>query len=171
MNEIWKEWKEVTEQIQPSLRGRQLFRSSCPNYDGHHDSSQNLTQAAVDILVNRGINRIVSFNTVPYKSDEMDRLNKAKIMYRHLPVEDFTAATIEQLQLAIAFVMGDAPAKTLIHCGYGWGRTGTGVSAVQMFATWGGLDYDYWKVNGKNKVEKPVQVEILTKLRDRYKNT
>ncbi|KAH9071124.1 hypothetical protein EDB83DRAFT_2366655 [Lactarius deliciosus] len=168
-DKIWQNWEEVTNYLQPTLRNRKLFRSSCPNYDGR-DSSQNLNQAAVDILVQRKINRIVSFNEVAYKPEEMDRLSKANIIYRHLPVGDFKAATIDQLKLAIAFVREGSPANTLIHCGFGWGRTGTGVSAVQMFATWGDLPYDVWKLNGTNHVEKPVQVDVLKALQTRYKS-
>lgn len=69
---IWQNWQEVTNHLQPTMRGRKVFRSSAPNYNGH-DSSQNLNQAAVDILVQRQINRIVSFNQVPYNAEEMNR--------------------------------------------------------------------------------------------------
>ncbi|KAH8995398.1 hypothetical protein EDB92DRAFT_1846706 [Lactarius akahatsu] len=168
-DKIWQNWEEVINYLQPTLHNRKLFRSSCPNYDGHHDSSQNLNQAAVDILVQHNINRIVSFNQVAYNAEEMDRLSKANIIYRHLPVEDFTAATIDQLRLAIAFVREGSPANTLIHCGFGWGRSGTGVSAVQMFATWGELPYDVWKIKGTNHVEEQVQVDVLKELQTRYK--
>ncbi|KAH9173589.1 hypothetical protein EDB89DRAFT_2068704 [Lactarius sanguifluus] len=138
---IWQNWEEVTNHLHPTLRHRKLFRSSCPNYDGHEDSSQNLNQAAVDILVQRKINRIVSFNQVAYNAGEIVRLNKANIIYRHLPVEDFKAATIDQLRLAIAF----APAYRL----------------VQMFATWGELPHNVWKIKGTNHVEEQVQVDVL----------
>jgi protein-tyrosine phosphatase len=166
--EIWQNWEEVTDKIQPCFRGRRLFRASCPNYDGHDDASQSLTQDAVNILIVRKVTRIVSFNHVPYNPDEMARLAAANILYLHLPVEDFHAATLDQLRLAIAFVHEGFLANTLIHCGFGWGRTGTGVSAIQMFATWGNLPESFWKIGGTNHVEKQVQVDALTAVQTRY---
>lgn len=97
------------------------------------------------------------------------RLSQANIIYRHLPVEDFHAATLDQLRLAIAFAREGPLANTLIHCGFGYGRTGTGVSAVQLFAKWGEVPYDVWKIGGTNHVEKQEQVDVLKQLQKRYK--
>ena len=161
---IWRNWEEVTEYLQPQLQtGRRLFRSSSPNYAGS-DSTQNLNQAAVDILVQRGIHRVISFNKIPYTQEELARLKQAGITYRHFPVKDFTAATIEQLREAAEFYAMGPPTSVLMHCGFGHGRTGTGVTAIQLFTTSGqNPPEDEWK--SKNHVERDEQVAVLKQFR------
>ena len=95
MSEEWHRFSEVTQYV-PA--GRHLFRSSAPNYDGE-DSSQRLTQTAVDFLVKKGINSIISFNQFSYGEDLITSLlEPAHIAYRHLPVNDFQAPTLDQLK-------------------------------------------------------------------------
>jgi len=156
----WHQFSEVTRYV---CAGQRLFRSSAPNYDGT-DSTQRLTQSAVDFLVNQGINGIISFNSLRYTEQELGRLNEAGITYLHLPVVDFTAPTIQQLQAAIKFYQANTQGGTLVHCGYGHGRTGTGVTALQLFATRGeNPSESSWKTD--NHVEEENQVEVLRELR------
>lgn len=95
----------------------------------------------------------------------------ANILYRHLPVEDYGPPTMGDLLSAIRFVTQGPNASTLIHCGFGQGRTGTGVSAVQLFGTWGSLGQAYWMRHGINLVETDEQVAVLADLRNRYLST
>ena len=160
----WENWDEVTRHV---LGGHRLFRSSAPNYHGH-DADQLVTDTAIAWLTKKHIDTIVSFNAVPYTDDEQRRVSKAGIFYRHLPVVDFTAPTFQQLQLA-AQVFNDRPsASMLVHCGFGWGRTGTGITALQLFATWGDAPpEDEWE--SVNHVERPEQMEVLRRIRAHYR--
>jgi protein tyrosine phosphatase len=163
-NTIWQQWHQVTVHI-GNVPGRHLFRSSAPNYSGT-DSSQDLTQAAVDFLVQKGINRIISLNHNKYKPAELDRLRQANIEYCPIPVVDFSAPTLAQLKEAIAFFM-EKPVTTLVHCGYGHGRTGTCVTALQIGATKGNAppEADWEPVN---HVETDAQKIVLRQLRATY---
>ncbi|KAG7445387.1 uncharacterized protein BT62DRAFT_933223 [Guyanagaster necrorhizus] len=132
------------------------------------DVPRDPSQTAVNFLTDRGINTIISFNQYSYTSAEIALLEHAHILYRHFPVEDFQAPTIDQLTKAIDFHRFISNASTLVHCGYGHGRTGTGITALQLFATWGQSppEADWARVN---YVEQPAQVEVLKQLRSRHK--
>ncbi|KAF9648826.1 hypothetical protein BDM02DRAFT_3114842 [Thelephora ganbajun] len=160
MSSEWLRWEEVTTLNFP---GHKLFRSSCPNYfKGKGDKSQNLTPNAVKFLVEKGINTIISFNEKEYDAEEKGRLKKAKIRYLWLPVIDYTAQTMDQLKTALKFHRDTPDAVTLVHCGFGWGRTGVGITALQL-AVGNGLrpTRTTWKI--KNHIEKPNQFEALDK--------
>jgi Tyrosine phosphatase family len=138
----WNNWAQVTKYV----TGKSLYRSSAPNYSGR-DCTQRLTPAAVGYLTDNGIDSIISFNEHPYKEDEQELLRNAKINYLHLAVKDYDAPTLGQLEDAIAFFANAGQQSTLIHCGYGRGRTGTGVTALQLHATRGRKpDESEWKV-------------------------
>lgn len=137
----WFRWRKVEKY---GLPGRRLFRSSCPNYKSPRDDpsnggdkSQRLTRDAVDWLAANEINSIISFNQFPYKQDELELLEKANITYRHYATDDFTSPSIENLKAAVKFHADFEGAITLVHCGYGHGRTGTGISAIQLYAEGG----------------------------------
>lgn len=131
MSAEWQRFQEVTRYM-PS--GHRLYRASTPNYSGH-DSSQCLTDTAVQFLADQGIDSIISLNEHPYTTTEMNRLNNANIAYHHIGVADFQAPTIAQLGSANRFFREHQ--ATLVHCGYGHGRTGTAVTALQLYATRG----------------------------------
>ncbi|KAL6305687.1 hypothetical protein BKA93DRAFT_824798 [Sparassis latifolia] len=163
MKAEWERWEQVTKYITP---GHKLYRASAPNYnEGEGDRSQKLTATAVKFLTDRGVDSIISFNQYPYKDDEKKLLDAAKISYLHLPVKDFTAPTLAQLKSAIIFFTGPKQHATLVHCGYGHGRTGTGVTALQLNATKGvNPPESEWK--SQNHVEKLEQEAVLRALRD-----
>lgn len=122
------------------LPGHRLFRSSSPNYLSPRedavnggDKSQRLTQDAVKWLTENKINSIISFNQFSYKPEELALLSKANITYRHFCAEDFHSPSIENLKAAVMFHAELKDASTLVHCGYGHGRTGTGISAIQLY--------------------------------------
>jgi len=163
----WLRFEPVTEHV-PDCR--KLYRSSAPNYEQlpppeHSDTSQRLTQRAVAFLVKVGIDSIISFNQCPYKPEQHKLLGEAKppIDYLHLSVQDFYPPTLQQLEMAIAFFSGKK--STLVHCGYGHGRTGTGITALQIGSEYGQTMQPYAKKwHQKNHVEKRAQVSVLAQL-------
>jgi len=161
----WQRWEEVTEHI---TSGHTLYRSSAPNYDKKHmDTAQELTPAAVKYLTVVGIDSIISFNKYAYKEDEQRLLADANIGYLHLAVEDFTAPSISQLETAFAFFTGPGHRTTLFHCGYGHGRTGTGVTGLQLCTTRGANPIESeWMA--RNHVETSKQMAVLRQLRDKF---
>lgn len=163
MGTEWLNFEEVKAHI-PA--GRRLFRASAPNYDRTvGDSSQNLTQTAVDFLRSKGITRIISFTKIKYNQAEIKRATAAGISYHHLPVEDFTAATPEQLESAFRLFSETPNTSTLVHCGFGHGRTGTCVTAIQLYTTQGVSPTEStWQT--VNHVETDAQVEVLKQVRD-----
>jgi protein-tyrosine phosphatase len=154
--DIWQRFKEVTEHIPSDIR--HLFRSSAPYYNGQ-DEPQNIDENAVEFLVQHNIHRIISLNGCSYTENSIELLAARNISYLHLPVEDFTAPTLEQINAATAMWSKKPDANTLVHCGYGQGRTGTMVTAIQIWETGGNLDLE--KAVSENGVERDVQREVL----------
>lgn len=159
--EEWHRFLEVTKDV---ASGHKLYRASSPNYMGG-DKTQKLTGTATRILTDHNIDSVISFNQYSYTDAEKKLLSDAKIAYLHLPVIDFHAAALDQLRQAITFFKNHNP--TLIHCGYGHGRTGTGVTALHLDFTKGQQPLEsVWQ--SENHVEKPEQMDILRTLRDSY---
>lgn len=161
----WHEWREVAVFI-PS--GKKLFRASAPNYKGVHDSdhTQNLTQKSVDFLLSQGVNAIISFNEFSY-SEEMKKRLGTKIQYRHFSTKDGAAPKLQDLKDAVTFFRGLSHAVPVVHCGFGHGRTGTGVTAIQLGSTKGASPTeDRWEPD--NFVEKPAQMQVLRDVRAYY---
>jgi hypothetical protein len=140
------------------ITGR-LARSSAPHYSGR-DEDQNMDQEAVDFLVSEGITNIISFNAHPLSQEEMDRLNAQRITYHHICLPDFAAPTLNQLEMLQSYYTAGGP--TLIYCGFGQGRTGTAISALQLYDGRRLVDIDY-KANG---VETSEQIKALDDLKD-----
>lgn len=160
MSDEWREWNQVTEYV-PS--GHKLYRSSSPNYLGN-DITQMLTSTAVKHLADQGIDSIISFNRYPYIDSEKQLLVDANISYLHLPVKDFSPPTLAQLESAIAFFNDPQQHSTLIHCGFGHGRTGTAVTALQLSTMLGIKPTEKeWE---ENHVETPEQMAVLRQFRD-----
>jgi len=151
----WKRFEQVTQHI-PA--GHRLYRTSAPNYP-----TQNLTPTAVQFLIDNGIDSIISFNESSYNAEALQLVENAKIDYIHFPVADFTGATLAQLEEANDFFLKHK--TTLVHCGYGHGRTGTGVTALQLYATKGTEPPEIlWDT--ENHVETSGQIKVLGRLRD-----
>lgn len=162
MSDIWKRFEQVNEYIPTS---RRLYRSSAPYY-----FDQKITTDAIKFLEDNKITVIISFNEHSYTADEITLLKDAGITYHHLVVKDFQAATLEQLRDAHAITDSDkldSGTGILVHCGYGHGRTGTGITGIQLQYTEGANppEADWAKVN---HVESPVQIAVLRELRDSY---
>ena len=158
MSNEWLRWEKAKTLNFP---GYQLFRSSCPNYyKAKGDKSQNLTSTAVKYLVSEGINGIISFNVYEYDTTEKNGLKGASIGYLWLPVIDYNAQTMDQLQRALKFHRDTPNAVTLVHCGFGWGRTGVGITALQLVVGEGNESArNTWKI--RNHLEKDVQFDAL----------
>ncbi|RPA94558.1 hypothetical protein L873DRAFT_1814066 [Choiromyces venosus 120613-1] len=109
---------------------KRLARSSAPYYDSE-DSDQGMNETSINFLMAHGINRIISLNEIPLSSREKQKLKAEGISYTHVKVPDFAAPTQLQFdQIRDAYAKGGV---TLIYCGYGDGRTGTAISALQIF--------------------------------------
>lgn len=166
----WHQWEEVKKHV---ASGHKLYRASAPNYKDEgpgkdHDKTQKLTKTAVEFLVEGGkkIDSIISLNKYSYNDDEKKLLSDKKIAYLHISVEDYHAPKLSEVHDAIQFFKDHK--STLVHCGFGWGRTGTGVTALQLDYTKGKQPLDtVW--HDENHVEKPVQFDVLHALIKEYK--
>lgn len=122
-------WERAADRI-PSTD--KLFRSGSPHYSGADNHS--LDKKAIDFLKTSGIKHVVSLNSKAVTNTEIkEKLVAAGIAYTPLPVADFNAPTEEQLSTG-----NEAYKKyrdgTLVWCGYGHGRTGTMITALQIYA-------------------------------------
>ena len=88
-----------------------------------HDAQQEL-ELNLATVARAGIGAIVTLSAVALNQDVMRRLG---LCYLHLPVEDMSAPTIEDVREFVAFVHDTRrrQAGTLVHCTAGMGRTGT----------------------------------------------
>ncbi|KAM3512760.1 hypothetical protein MY11210_003634 [Beauveria gryllotalpidicola] len=152
--------------------GNELARSSAPYYAGQ-DSHQKITPETIAALKKHGITHVISANSEANNEEIKNALTEAGIAYTPLPVQDFKAATQDDFQRAWdAFVSNRGTGATLVWCGYGHGRTGTIISALQMFAehergqshTWSLADYD------RNHVETAGQRSALDTLQQRLQS-
>ena len=99
----------------------QVARSSQPGYTGH-DGPHKFQANDIQLLSVKGIQNIISANSLPLHAIHRTSLTNAGINYYHCPVEDFHPATFAQL-INVAGIINSGP--TLVYCGYGQGRTGT----------------------------------------------
>ncbi|PHH93159.1 hypothetical protein CDD83_15 [Cordyceps sp. RAO-2017] len=146
--------------------GDRLARSSAPHYSCK-DCDQRLTQASIDFLKQHKIEHVISLNSEAHDQSIKDSLKKNKIAYTPVPINDFHAPTLDDLKKGYDSFK-EHRSGTLVWCGYGHGRTGTMVSALQIFSendkTSGNVKklshYEY----KTNHVETPDQISLLDKL-------
>ncbi|KAI5859744.1 hypothetical protein GGS23DRAFT_584244 [Durotheca rogersii] len=133
-------------------------RSSASHYlSDNHD--ENIDEEAVQYLVKQSITSIISFNNYSLPVGATNRLKSQGITYDHIPVSEFYAPTLEQLnQLQDTY---RSQKVTLISGGFGYGRVGTAISALQLFAGRARSDGDF----RTNNVDSPDQIRVLKNLR------
>ncbi|KAG0638998.1 hypothetical protein HOY80DRAFT_1076023, partial [Tuber brumale] len=137
-----------------------LARSSAPYYDGE-DSDQSINETSIGFLIRHDIKNIISLNSIGLSSREIGRLRRAKITYSHIKTLEFTAPT--QAELALIWDAYHNGGVTIVYCGYGDGRTGMAISAIQLFEGRALRDLDY-RANG---VQCPSQLAALHELNER----
>ncbi|ESZ96451.1 protein-tyrosine phosphatase [Sclerotinia borealis F-4128] len=112
-----------------------LQRSSSPNYDGTHDSSQHITASGINFLHSQGIGHIICLNSDELSSYSISHLlgnAKPRIAFTHIPVADYHSPSLKEMQKGYK-AYTDVKKDTLVWCGYGWGRTGTMITALQWY--------------------------------------
>lgn len=113
-----------------------VYRSSQPYYNGDNDSEQVFDPNAVKVLKDHRINLIVSLNHKGLAKGQKEILDANKISYCYLGVEDYQAPTVAQLEKGCKEISKNLSAgNALVYCGYGQGRTGTMMTAYQIYST------------------------------------
>ncbi|PUU75885.1 hypothetical protein B9Z19DRAFT_1109806 [Tuber borchii] len=139
-----------------------LARSSAPFYDGK-DADESINEISIEFLNNYGIKNIISLSSVELSPHKKDRLHKAKISYSHIKAVGCAAVTQKQFdQIWSAY---NRAGVTIVYCGYGDGRTGMAISAIQLFQG-RALDENDYRANG---VQCSAQIAALNLLSDRIK--
>ena len=121
-----------------------LARSSAPYYNGE-DVDENINETSIEFLHDHGIKNIISLNSVELPPRPRGWLRAAKISYSHIKTVECTAMTQEQFD-EIWNTYNEAGA-TIVYCGYGDGRTGMAISAIQLFQG-RALDENDFRANG-----------------------
>ncbi|PHH70590.1 hypothetical protein CDD82_7033 [Ophiocordyceps australis] len=109
-----------------------LARSSAPHYHCK-DSNQALTSKSVQYLKAQGVKNVISLNEYA-DSPAMKRILKAnKINYTPIPTKDFTVPSLAELYKGYRSFDKTTGGATLVWCGYGHGRTGLMITAINVF--------------------------------------
>ncbi|MDN3637379.1 protein-tyrosine phosphatase family protein [Simiduia curdlanivorans] len=109
-----------------------LARSAQPNYSGK-DESHDISFLQADFLKKKGISCVISSNQYELPDHSKTLLATYGIAYYHFRIEDYHAASPQQLKTAADIIEANRRrGATLVHCGFGEGRTGTIVAAWAM---------------------------------------
>ncbi|KJZ68267.1 hypothetical protein HIM_12345 [Hirsutella minnesotensis 3608] len=122
---------------------------------------------SVAFLKSQGITHVIGVNSDAENEEIRSRLRQGGIDYTVLVVADLTSPTVGQLRQAYdAFRRHKT--GTLVWCGYGHGRTGTAVSAIQILSETGrGSGYKFTDEDfNKNHVETETQLKTLRALQN-----
>ncbi|WP_144394214.1 protein-tyrosine phosphatase family protein [Pleionea sediminis] len=103
-----------------------LIRSSAPHYNS---GGPRFDEVAINELISAGVTHVISFNE--NEKPDVEALEKAGIKFSHFKTKDFTAPDIENLKEAASLISEGE--LTELYCGYGHGRTGTAVTAYQIY--------------------------------------
>ncbi|PHH90887.1 hypothetical protein CDD83_2348 [Cordyceps sp. RAO-2017] len=124
----FKRFEQVTDFLQSDDR---LFRSSAPNYQ-KTDADQALDAESIGFLKEKGIGLVISLNGDAENKDIKTALEGAGIDYLPLPVKDYETPAGEVLDRGFDGFQRARAAGVLVWCGFGHGRTGSMVSALQI---------------------------------------
>ncbi|TEY84014.1 hypothetical protein BOTCAL_0023g00350 [Botryotinia calthae] len=97
------------------------------------DPSQFINAKGIAFLHKHNIGHVICLNNDEPSSFKIEaELANAnpRIVYTHLPVTDYTPPSLDQMETAYQKYL-EAKVPTLVHCGYGHGRTGTMITALQ----------------------------------------
>ena len=113
-------------------------------------------------LADAGVRVVVNLHEQGHAAGRLEALGMREV---HLPVADFTAPTLVQLQEGVGVVSSalDAGERVAVHCGGGLGRTGTLVACVLVAAHGLGADEAIAAVRGRRPgaVETAEQIEAV----------
>jgi protein-tyrosine phosphatase len=159
----FENWEWVTAHIHSDDK---LARSSAPHYNGQ-DSDQELTDDSIEYLKEKKIEHVINLNSKAGDATITEKLKDNNIAYTPLPVEDYQPPTLKDLETGNKEYRKHR-AGTLVWCGAGYGRTGTMISALQIYAEKDKslpkkLTHDGYK---KNHVETNKQMEVLDTLQN-----
>ncbi|PHH81605.1 hypothetical protein CDD82_355 [Ophiocordyceps australis] len=148
--------------------GDKLARASAPHYDCK-DSNQELTYESVSFLRRNGITNVISLNEFA-DSPAMKKILKVnKIKYTPIPTADYKAPSLEELQKGYKSFNQATNGATMVWCGYGHGRTGIMISAIEMFREAEKMQptrFSHSYLKRTNHIETKGQVRLLDKLQD-----
>ncbi|KYK58800.1 hypothetical protein DCS_05818 [Drechmeria coniospora] len=141
-----------------------LFASSSPNYNGR-DSSHRITTETIEYLRANNITNIISLNEEANSDHIIRALAAANIAYTPLPVMDYLSPTLHELERGWESFLQHR-SGTLIWCGYGYGRTGTMITALQMYSQQQRSEFRPWTSDDyrSNFVESESQIHTLNQL-------
>ncbi|RDA89141.1 hypothetical protein CP532_2225 [Ophiocordyceps camponoti-leonardi (nom. inval.)] len=146
-------------------QGDKLARSSAPHYRCD-DASQTVTEESVQFLKEKGIKHVISLNTYAESPAIAKALKEGDIEYTPLPTLDYEPVSLGHVLQGVEAFVKSPEEPTLVWCGFGHGRTGTLITAIQMYRLWERsfpeaatqLDEGQFK---KNYVETPGQKDAL----------
>jgi len=119
------------------------------------------SEDAIALLQKLGVQALLSLSeeTVP-----ADLLRKYKLQRAHLPVADFTAPTLEQVEQALAIIddfLGHG-LPVAVHCGAGLGRTGTILACYLVSQGSSAKDaIEQVRTRRPGSIETPEQVAVI----------
>lgn len=135
---------------------------------GHPGSGELLGQTLAS-LREEGFGAVISVCEAPL---ERAMLEEFGFEYLHLPVVDFSAPTMEQIEKAVAFAKRriESGARVLIHCFAGYGRTGTMLACYLVHEGRAAADaIDEVRLLRPGSIEDPSQEVVIHQYEQRLK--
>lgn len=109
-----------------------IYRSSSPFYT-NRDSTQKCRPSTAEFLKRHGIKTVISLNSRARNSCFRRMYEPYGITYVAVPVWDMRAPRYKDLDNIVrAFQTGRHRGGILVWCGYGHGRAGTAITAMQL---------------------------------------